>query len=183
MSLSQLATSTTFSLFVDIVSNFDEHFVRLVPILLTWTHWSYWVTYLMRYIKDWPYYNIYIMIHRSESRLSKITSSSILVHKSCRNTRCIMEVLLSKGAWRKRILSQITYLATFKVAHLIDWLQQFHRAGLLTTWDIIRTGCCNIPSWTGSLSYSEVYRSIYINVIYLLILMSCTSVQGCLLVI
>lgn len=34
MSLSQLATST-FSLFVDIVSNFDEHFVRLVPILLT----------------------------------------------------------------------------------------------------------------------------------------------------
>lgn len=34
MSLSQLATST-FGLFVDIVSNFDEHFVRLVPILLT----------------------------------------------------------------------------------------------------------------------------------------------------
>lgn len=34
MSLSQLATSTI-GLFVDIVSNFDEHFVRLVPILLT----------------------------------------------------------------------------------------------------------------------------------------------------
>lgn len=34
MSISQLATSTV-GLFVDIVSNFDEHFVRLVPILLT----------------------------------------------------------------------------------------------------------------------------------------------------
>lgn len=34
MSLSHLATSTV-GLFVDIVSNFDEHFVRLVPILLT----------------------------------------------------------------------------------------------------------------------------------------------------
>lgn len=34
MSLSQFATSTV-GLFVDIVSNFDEHFVRLVPILLT----------------------------------------------------------------------------------------------------------------------------------------------------
>lgn len=34
MSLSHLATSTL-GLFVDIVSNFDEHFVRLVPILLT----------------------------------------------------------------------------------------------------------------------------------------------------
>lgn len=34
MSVSQLATSTV-GLFVDIVSNFDEHFVRLVPILLT----------------------------------------------------------------------------------------------------------------------------------------------------
>lgn len=34
MSLTQLATSTV-GLFVDIVSNFDEHFVRLVPILLT----------------------------------------------------------------------------------------------------------------------------------------------------
>lgn len=34
MSISQLATSTV-GLFVDIVSNFDEHFVRLVPILMT----------------------------------------------------------------------------------------------------------------------------------------------------
>lgn len=34
MSLSQLATSTV-GLFIDVVSNFDEHFVRLVPILLT----------------------------------------------------------------------------------------------------------------------------------------------------
>lgn len=34
MSISQIATST-FGLFVDVVSNFDEHFVRLVPILLT----------------------------------------------------------------------------------------------------------------------------------------------------
>ena len=34
MSLTQFATSTV-GLFVDIVSNFDEHFVRLVPILLT----------------------------------------------------------------------------------------------------------------------------------------------------
>lgn len=34
MSLSQFATSTL-GLFVDILSNFDEHFIRLVPILLT----------------------------------------------------------------------------------------------------------------------------------------------------
>lgn len=34
MSLSQFATSTV-GLFVDIMSNFDEHFIRLVPILLT----------------------------------------------------------------------------------------------------------------------------------------------------
>lgn len=34
MSISQMATSTL-GLFIDIVSNFDEHFVRLVPILLT----------------------------------------------------------------------------------------------------------------------------------------------------
>lgn len=34
MSISQMATSTV-ALFIDIVSNFDEHFVRLVPILLT----------------------------------------------------------------------------------------------------------------------------------------------------
>lgn len=33
MSISQVATSTL-SLFIDIVSNFDEHFVRLVPILM-----------------------------------------------------------------------------------------------------------------------------------------------------
>lgn len=34
MTISQLATST-FGLFLDIVSNFDEHFVRLVPVLMT----------------------------------------------------------------------------------------------------------------------------------------------------
>ena len=34
MTMSQLATST-FGLFMDIVSNFDEHFLRLVPVVFT----------------------------------------------------------------------------------------------------------------------------------------------------
>lgn len=34
MSLSQIASSSV-GLFMDIVSNFDEHFVRLVPIVIT----------------------------------------------------------------------------------------------------------------------------------------------------